>query len=67
MITTINSALKYTPSQQMELLSEFYVFMVFNHILEIMVQEGLFLLLLKSIKSDSEPLTVIPLSDVVYF
>ena len=43
MITTINSALKYTSFQQMELLSEVYVFIVFNHILEIMFQERLFL------------------------
>ena len=43
MITTINSALKYTSFQQMELLSEVYVFIVFNHILETMFQERLFL------------------------
>ena len=48
----------------MELLSEVYVFMVCNHIPEIMVS---FSMLLKSMKSDSEPLTVIPFSDVVYF
>ena len=31
-----------------------------------MVEEGLFLNVLKSMKSESEPLTVIPLSDVMY-